>query len=107
MPLLCRCGCWIPNWHPRHGTASQPAAPPPLTTPSAATAPTLPTHQIAWETKAEDIQVLHVAPVVYWTRFMLIATVYSRPQLNAILGKIVKEAADVHGRRLALSPTGT
>lgn len=50
---------------------------------------------------------LHVAPVVYWTRFMLIATVYSRPQLNAILGKIVKEAADVHGRRLALSPTGT
>lgn len=24
--------------------------------------------QIAWETKAEDVLLLHVAPVVYWTR---------------------------------------
>lgn len=61
--------------------------------------------QVAWETKAEDILVLHVAPVVYWTRYMLICTVYSRPQLNAILGKMVKEAEQEHGRTLSVNPT--
>ena len=61
---------------------------------------------MAWETKAEDVMVLHVAPVVYWTRYMLLATVFSRPQLNAILGKMTKEAAEVHGRRLSQTPQG-
>lgn len=61
--------------------------------------------KVAWETKAEDILVLHVAPVVYWTRYMLICTVYSRPQLNAILGKMVKEAEQEHGRTLSVNPT--
>ena len=172
--------------------------------------------KVAWETKAEDILVLHVEPVVYWTRFMcvggwcrvvlcvllagvvvgdagkggdacctqravgctlrcagelqrtcvgsyvltpasaarkrplaagrrgrvawrardaaarrrlpaclatspplvllpphhlptrrLIATVFSRPQLNAILGKMTKEAEEAHGRRLSVNPTAT
>ncbi|KAI7835951.1 hypothetical protein COHA_010150 [Chlorella ohadii] len=63
--------------------------------------------KIAWETKAEDILLLHVAPVVYWTRYMLICSVFSRPQLNAVLGKMTKEAAEVHGRRLSVNPTGT
>jgi hypothetical protein len=60
--------------------------------------------QVAWETKGEDILVLHVAPVVYWTRYFLIATVFSRPQLNAVLGKMTKEAAEVFDRRLSASP---
>ena len=50
---------------------------------------------------------LHVAPVVYWTRYMLLCTVFSRPQLNAVLAKITKEAADTYGRRLSQSPSGT
>ncbi|KAL4444966.1 hypothetical protein ABPG77_004016 [Micractinium sp. CCAP 211/92] len=61
--------------------------------------------KVAWETKAEDILVLNVAPVVYWTRYMLICTVFSRPQLNAILGKMVKEAEQEHGRTLSVNPT--
>ena len=60
--------------------------------------------KVAWETKAEDIMVLHVEPVIYWTRYMLIATVFSRPQLNAILGKMTKEAVETHDRRLSQSP---
>ncbi|KAI3438395.1 hypothetical protein D9Q98_000827 [Chlorella vulgaris] len=60
--------------------------------------------KVAWETKGEDILVLHVAPVVYWTRYFLIATVFSRPQLNAVLGKMTKEAAEVFDRRLSASP---
>ncbi len=48
---------------------------------------------------------LNVAPVVYWTRYMLICTVFSRPQLNAILGKMVKEAEQEHGRTLSVNPT--
>lgn len=63
--------------------------------------------QIAHDTKAEDVALLHVAPVVYWTRYMLLCTVFSRPQLNAVLAKITKEAADVYGRRLSQAPTGT
>lgn len=38
---------------------------------------------------------------------MLICSVFSRPQLNAVLGKMTKEAAEVHGRRLSVNPTGT
>ena len=40
-------------------------------------------------------------------RSMLICSVFSRPQLNAVLGKMTKEAAEVHGRRLSVNPTGT
>jgi hypothetical protein len=35
---------------------------------------------------------------------MLVATVFSRPQLNAVLGKMEKEAGEVHDRRLNVSP---
>lgn len=38
---------------------------------------------------------------------MLICSVFSRPQLNAVLGKMTKEAAEVHGRHLSVQPTGT
>jgi ribosome silencing factor RsfS/YbeB/iojap len=50
--------------------------------------------KIAWELKGEDLLLLHVAPVVYWTRYMLFVTVFSRPQLNAVLGKIEKTALE-------------
>lgn len=53
--------------------------------------------RIAWELKGEDLLLLHVAPVVYWTRYMLFVTVFSRPQLQAVLGKIEKAAMEGYG----------
>jgi ribosome silencing factor RsfS/YbeB/iojap len=50
--------------------------------------------KVAWELKGEDLLLLHVAPVVYWTRYMLFVTVFSRPQLQAVLGKIEKTAME-------------
>jgi ribosomal silencing factor RsfS len=40
--------------------------------------------EVADLTKAADVQVLHVAPFVYWTRVMVLVTAFSRPQVNAI-----------------------
>jgi ribosome-associated protein len=57
--------------------------------------------RMAWEVKAEDILVLHVAPICSWTRFMVFATAFSRPQLNAMLGRVMKEAETRYGRRPA------
>jgi ribosomal silencing factor RsfS len=39
---------------------------------------------VASEVKAADIKVLFVKPLVYWTRFFIIATAFSRPQIDAI-----------------------
>ncbi|KAJ9508702.1 hypothetical protein QJQ45_027997 [Haematococcus lacustris] len=44
--------------------------------------------EITSETKCQEISVLHVAPVVSWTSYMLFATVFSRPQLLAALARI-------------------
>ncbi len=57
--------------------------------------------RVAWELKGEDLLLLHVAPVVYWTRYMLFVTVFSRPQLQAVLGKIGKAAAEEFDMRSA------
>jgi ribosome-associated protein len=57
--------------------------------------------RVAWETKAEDVRVLHVAPLCYWTQYMVVAAATSRPQLLAVLGKMERAAADGHGRRAA------
>lgn len=59
--------------------------------------------RVAWETKGKDILVLDVSPVVYWTRYMVFITVFSRPQLNAILSKTDDLAFEKYGRR-ASSP---
>eukprot|EP00884_Botryococcus_braunii_P000986 jgi/Botrbrau1/10889/Bobra.0025s0065.1 len=56
--------------------------------------------KIASDTKATDITVLHVAPLVYWTSYMVLVTIFSRPQLNAILGKVEREAQEQFGRSL-------
>ena len=55
--------------------------------------------RVAWETKGKDILVLDVSPVVYWTRYMVFITVFSRPQLNAILSKTDELAYEKYGRR--------
>ena len=51
--------------------------------------------------------VLHVAPLVYWTRYMVLVTVFSKPQLNAILAKVEKEAEEVFDRKPASPASGT
>uniref|UniRef100_A0A2P2K1Q1 Protein Iojap, chloroplastic n=1 Tax=Rhizophora mucronata TaxID=61149 RepID=A0A2P2K1Q1_RHIMU len=40
--------------------------------------------KVASEVKAADIKVLFVKPLVYWTQFFIIATAFSRPQIDAI-----------------------
>eukprot|EP00890_Picochlorum_soloecismus_P003168 jgi/Picsp_1/3852/NSC_01364-R1_protein len=61
--------------------------------------------RVAWETKGEDILLLDVSPVVYWTRYMVFITVFSRPQLNAILSKIDDMAFEKYGRRASCPVT--
>lgn len=90
-PRLC---CHVPPHNPAAAPPARHPPPPPThrRRPSSAPSPLPP--QIAWETKAEDVLVLHVAPVVYWTRYMLLATVFSRPQLNAILVRRARRAGE-------------
>ncbi|XP_047338373.1 protein Iojap, chloroplastic [Impatiens glandulifera] len=52
----------------------------------------------ASEVKAADIRVLFVKPLVYWTRFFIIATAYSRPQIDAIGSRIRDLAEKEYGR---------
>lgn len=40
--------------------------------------------KVASDVKAADIRLLFVKPLVYWTRFFIIATAFSRPQVDAI-----------------------
>jgi len=49
--------------------------------------------KVADATKALDISVLHVAPLVSWTSYMVICTVQSRPQLLAVLARMEDTAA--------------
>lgn len=44
------------------------------------------------DTKAVDISVLDVSRVVSWTRFFVIATCFSRPQVNAVVGRMTEAA---------------
>lgn len=54
------------------------------------------------DVKAVDIQVLCVKPLVYWTRFFIIATAFSRPQIDAIGSKI----RDIADKQFKKSPSG-
>ncbi|XP_044504386.1 protein Iojap, chloroplastic [Mangifera indica] len=58
--------------------------------------------QVASDVKAADIKVLFVKPLVYWTRFFIIATAFSRPQIDAIGSRIKDLAENKYGR----IPTG-
>ncbi|GMY08352.1 protein Iojap, chloroplastic-like [Fagus crenata] len=57
---------------------------------------------VASQVKAADIRVLFVKPLVYWTRFFIIATAFSRPQIDAIGSRIRDLAEKEYGR----VPTG-
>lgn len=59
-----------------------------------------------WETKGEDLMVLHVAPLVYWTQYLIIVTVFSKPQLGAMLAKVEKVAQEAFGRQPAQPAQG-
>ncbi|KAM7499096.1 hypothetical protein LguiA_023510 [Lonicera macranthoides] len=54
--------------------------------------------KIASDVKAADIRVLFVKPLVYWTRFFIISTAFSRPQINAIQSKIRDLAEEQYGK---------
>lgn len=53
---------------------------------------------VASQVKAADIKVLFVKPLVYWTRFFIITTAFSRPQIDAIASKIRDLAEKKYGR---------
>ncbi|XP_015571228.2 protein Iojap, chloroplastic [Ricinus communis] len=54
--------------------------------------------KVASDVKAGDIRVLFVKPLVYWTRFFIIATAFSRPQIDAIASRIRDLAEKKYGR---------
>lgn len=54
--------------------------------------------KVANEVKAADIKVLFVKPLVYWTRFFIIATAFSRPQIDAIRTKMADLAEEKFGK---------
>lgn len=58
--------------------------------------------EAADDMKAAEIKVLHVKPLVYWTRFFVIVTGFSRPQLDAI-GKKMRDVAE---ERFKTTPRG-
>lgn len=50
--------------------------------------------EVANDVKASEIRVLCVKPLVYWTRFFVIATGFSRPQVDAIGQRMRNMAAE-------------
>ncbi|CAN4102511.1 unnamed protein product [Withania somnifera] len=54
--------------------------------------------KVASDVKAGDIKVLFVKPLVYWTRFFIIATAFSRPQIDAIGTRIRDMVEEQYGR---------
>ncbi|CAM6124700.1 unnamed protein product [Calypogeia fissa] len=54
--------------------------------------------EVANEVKASEIRVLCVKPLVYWTRFFVIATGFSRPQVDAI-GQRMRNLAEERFKR--------
>lgn len=54
--------------------------------------------KVASDVKAGDIRVLFVKPLVYWTRFFIIVTAFSRPQIDAIRFKMGDLAEEKFGK---------
>merc|ERR1712188_93580 len=50
------------------------------------------------EVKVQDISLLHVGPCVSWCTYFVVASVFSRPQLDAALNRVAKAAQEKHGR---------
>lgn len=57
--------------------------------------------KVGWDTKAEGIRVLHVAPLVYWTSYMVVLNIKSRPQLQAVIAKMERMAEEQFDRKLS------
>ncbi|KAK9937539.1 hypothetical protein M0R45_014320 [Rubus argutus] len=63
--------------------------------------------KVANEGKAGDIKVLFVKPLVYWTRFFIIVTAFSRPQIDAHLYDFFKsKMRDLAEKKHGKIPTG-
>ncbi|XP_073010546.1 protein Iojap, chloroplastic [Typha latifolia] len=60
--------------------------------------------KVANEVKAADIRVLFVKPLVYWTRFFIIVTAFSRPQIDAI-GSKIRDTAEKQFNKIAAGDT--
>ncbi|KAH7689479.1 Protein Iojap/ribosomal silencing factor RsfS protein [Dioscorea alata] len=56
------------------------------------------------EVKAGDIRVLFVKPLVYWTRFFIIVTAFSRPQIDAI-GSRIRDTAEKQFKKVPSGDT--
>lgn len=54
-------------------------------------------------TKAHDVRVLRVEDVVYWTRYFVLATGRSKPQMEAVAARMAQAAAEM-GRNLPATP---
>ncbi|KAG8386606.1 hypothetical protein BUALT_Bualt03G0165900 [Buddleja alternifolia] len=54
--------------------------------------------KVASDVKGADIKLLFVKPLVYWTRFFIIVTAFSRPQVDAIGTRIRDLAEAQYGR---------
>ena len=54
--------------------------------------------QVADRMKAESISVLDVSQCCSWCSYMVIVSVFSRPQLGAVLARLEQEAQEKHGR---------
>ena len=80
-----------------------PAAPPPLD--AAALQLSIDLARVASATKAADVMVLDVAPLVSWTSYLVIASVASRPQLMAVLARC-ERAATAAGYERRNTPSG-
>jgi ribosome-associated protein len=62
--------------------------------------------QAADETKSSDITVLYVAPRVTWTSYMVFCTVFSKPQLLAVLSRMEKLGLEEQWDRLKQNQPG-
>ncbi|CEF98021.1 Protein Iojap/ribosomal silencing factor RsfS [Ostreococcus tauri] len=52
---------------------------------------------VADDTRAVEIEVLEVSKKVYYARYVVIATAFNRPQMNAICAKLRDVANDEYG----------
>ncbi|KAG6494257.1 hypothetical protein ZIOFF_049277 [Zingiber officinale] len=60
--------------------------------------------KVANDVKAADIRVLFVKPLVYWTRFFIIVTAFSCPQIDAI-GSRIRDTAEKQFDKIASGDT--
>jgi len=50
--------------------------------------------KVASDVKVQDLSVLHIEPLVSWTSYMVICSVFSKPQLLAVINRMEDAALD-------------